>query len=117
MKIKTLLLGLVVVFALGACSEDEDDNGGSGSVNCFTVLQDLSTYAQAIQATQEAYQTDDTAANCIAWVESIEDYIDAVEAAVAGCDDPTISAALAAYTSNLAIFKTELTEAKSECGS
>lgn len=98
MKIKNLLLGLTIVFALGACGDDEDDNGGSsGAVNCQTAFINLGTFSQAVLDAQDDYSMDDSPANCNAYKDALNEFIDEFESAVDNCDDPVIAAQLATF--------------------
>ena len=87
MKIKNLLLGLVVVFALGACSDDDDDKGGGAvKIDCTTfVTEDYLVILEDLQAAQEAYTQDQSTENCEAYYDALDTYITSWKAYVDKC--------------------------------
>jgi hypothetical protein len=88
MKLKNILLGLVVVFALGACSEDEEPkkSGGSIAIDCQTfITTDYLTILEDLQEKQTAYSEDQSVANCQAYYASLDTYIESWKAYVNKC--------------------------------
>jgi hypothetical protein len=116
MKLRNLFMILTLAVALGACDKKEEEAAKSGDINCQTAFIDLSQNEfQVLLDAQTAYGTSDTKADCDAYVKATENYIAAVEAAVAKCTDPVASAQLTALNSGLTTWKGIVTQLKVTC--
>ena len=63
---------LVLFLGLSACGDDDDDD----NVNCNTIDEDLQAEAEAIGTAFANFLTEDTEANCNAFIAALDDYID-----------------------------------------
>ncbi|MEP0366061.1 MAG: hypothetical protein ABJN36_14895 [Cyclobacteriaceae bacterium] len=88
MKLKNLLLGLVIVVALGACSEDDEPkkSGGAISIDCQTfVTTDYLVILEDLQDAQAAYLEDQSTENCQAYYSALDTYVESWKAYVNKC--------------------------------
>ncbi|MFY0600422.1 MAG: hypothetical protein JXR03_12185 [Cyclobacteriaceae bacterium] len=113
MKIKNLLLGLAVLFTLGAvsCSEDDDDGGSTGggavAIDCATfATTDYLPLLEALTDAQEAYTEDQSKENCEAYHDALNTYIASWKAYIDKC----VPQASAQFESFYAQFETSLAQ-------
>lgn len=106
-KFLSLIFMLIASMTIISCEEEADE-----SVNCNTIGLELLDYVEAMQAAQEAYTADPTPAKCVAYVESVEEYVEVIEKVVEQCDLLRSS-----YEQALPQLKTQLADAKADCNS
>ncbi|MEO9475560.1 MAG: hypothetical protein ABJG41_08495 [Cyclobacteriaceae bacterium] len=103
MKLKILLLGLVIVVALGACSEDDEPtkSGGAVAVNCNTFFTEgeYEALLEDLEAKGDAYEQDQSVENCQAYYASINTYISTWQKYVDKCVPAEAAATFNTYWS------------------
>lgn len=106
---------LAIVAMTFACNEDEevDDKGGIG---CQEAAGQNGAVAELQKVTDanEAYMSDASAANCMAYATAIENYIDYV--ANIECDDANFKQAIDVYKSTASTYEGILSSVKATCG-
>lgn len=111
MKIKNLLLGLSIVFALGACSEDEDaepESGGAIGIDCTTfITEDYLAILEDLTDAQEVYVDNPTTENCQAYYAALNTYIKSWKAYIDECV-PQASAQFESYWSTYETYLSDL---------
>jgi len=108
-KLFSLIFLFIASLSIISCGEEEEKEE---SVNCNTIGLEILDYIETMQAAQDAYVADPTPAKCVAYIESVQEYVDVVEKIIEQCDFLKAS-----YETVLPLLKTQLAEAKADCNS